>query len=45
MTTYFNTLLAFITHHSGLFYCLIFLISLSESLALVGLLVEYIIKM
>jgi undecaprenyl-diphosphatase len=39
MTTYLNTLLAFITHHSGLAYSLIFLISLSESLALVGLLV------
>jgi undecaprenyl-diphosphatase len=36
---YLNTLLAFITHHSGLSYGLIFLISLSESLALVGLLV------
>lgn len=39
MTMYLNTLLAFITHHSGLAYGLIFLISLSESLALVGLLV------
>ncbi|MHB1349738.1 MAG: bifunctional DedA family/phosphatase PAP2 family protein [Desulfobulbaceae bacterium] len=39
MTMYLNTLLAFITHHSGLAYSLIFLISLSESLALVGLLV------
>ena len=36
---YLNTLLAFITHHSGLAYGLIFLISLSESLAFVGLLV------
>jgi len=39
MTTILNTLLAFITHHSGLAYGAIFLISLSESLALVGLLV------
>lgn len=39
MTTHLNTLLAFITHHPGLAYGLIFLISLSESLALVGLLV------
>jgi len=39
MTMYLNTLLAFITHHSELAYGLIFLISLSESLALVGLLV------
>lgn len=39
MTTYLNTLLAFITHHPGLAYGAIFLISLSESLALVGLLV------
>jgi undecaprenyl-diphosphatase len=36
---YLNTLLAFITHHPGLAYGLIFLVSLSESLALVGLLV------
>ena len=34
-----NTLLAFISHHPGLAYGAIFLISLSESLALVGLLV------
>jgi undecaprenyl-diphosphatase len=34
-----NTLLAFITHHLSLAYGTIFLISLSESLALVGLLV------
>jgi len=36
---YLNALLAFITHHSGLAYGAIFLISLSESLALVGLIV------
>jgi membrane protein DedA with SNARE-associated domain/membrane-associated phospholipid phosphatase len=36
---YLDTLLAFITHHHGLAYGAIFLISLSESLALVGLLV------
>ncbi len=36
---YLDTLLAFITHHSGLTYGAIFLISLSESLALIGLLV------
>ncbi len=36
---YLNTLLAFITHHSGLAYGAIFLVSLSESLALVGLIV------
>ncbi|WP_051689988.1 bifunctional DedA family/phosphatase PAP2 family protein [Pelobacter seleniigenes] len=36
---YLNTLLAFITHHPGLAYGAIFIISLSESLALVGLLV------
>ncbi|MHB1350244.1 MAG: bifunctional DedA family/phosphatase PAP2 family protein [Desulfobulbaceae bacterium] len=36
---YLNTLLAFITHHPGLAYGAILLISLSESLALVGLLV------
>lgn len=34
-----DTLLAFITHHSGFAYGVIFLISFSESLALVGLLV------
>ncbi|GLI32772.1 MAG: VTT domain-containing protein [Syntrophales bacterium] len=39
MTTYLNTLLTFISHHPELAYGLIFLISLSESLALVGLLV------
>jgi undecaprenyl-diphosphatase len=39
MTAHLNTLLAFITHHSELAYGLIFLISLSESLAVVGLLV------
>lgn len=39
MTTNLNTLLAFITHHPGMAYGAIFLISLSESLALVGLLV------
>ena len=36
---YLNSLLTFITHHSTLAYGMIFLISLSESLALVGLLV------
>ena len=36
---FLNTLLAFITHHPGLAYGAIFIISLSESLALVGLLV------
>jgi len=36
---YLNTLLAFITHHSALAYGTVFLISLSESLALVGLIV------
>ncbi|MDD3553815.1 MAG: DedA family protein [Deltaproteobacteria bacterium] len=36
---YLNTLLAFITHHPGLAYGTVFLVSLSESLALVGLLV------
>jgi undecaprenyl-diphosphatase len=36
---YLNTLLSFITHHPGLAYGAVFLISLSESLALVGLLV------
>ncbi len=36
---YLNTLLAFITHHPRLAYGAIFLISLSESLALVGLIV------
>jgi undecaprenyl-diphosphatase len=36
---YLNQTLAFITHHSGLAYGAIFLISLSESLALFGLLV------
>jgi membrane protein DedA with SNARE-associated domain len=36
---YLNTLLAFITHHPGLAYGAVFIISLSESLALVGLLV------
>ena len=39
MTTILNTLLAFITHHPGLAYGAVFLIALSESLALVGLLV------
>lgn len=36
---YLNTLLAFITQHPGLAYGAIFIISLSESLTLVGLLV------
>ena len=36
---YINTLISFITHHHGIAYGTIFLISLSESLALVGLLV------
>ena len=36
---YINALLAFITHHPALAYGAIFLISLSESLALVGLIV------
>jgi len=36
---YINDLLALITHHPGLAYSAIFLVSLSESLALVGLLV------
>ena len=36
---YINALLAFITHHPDLTYGAIFLISLSESLALVGLIV------
>ena len=36
---YLNTLLAFITYHPGLAYGLIFLVSLSESLAMVGLIV------
>jgi membrane protein DedA with SNARE-associated domain len=36
---YLGTLLVFITHHLGLAYGAIFLISFSESLALVGLLV------
>jgi len=36
---YINALLAFITHHPALVYGAIFLISLSESLALVGLIV------
>ena len=36
---YVTTLLAFITHHPGLAYGAVFLVSLSESLALVGLLV------
>jgi membrane protein DedA with SNARE-associated domain/membrane-associated phospholipid phosphatase len=36
---YINALLAFITHHPGLAYGAIFLVSLSESLALVGLIV------
>ncbi len=39
MTSHLNTLLAFITHHSLLAYAVIFMISLSESLAIVGLLV------
>ena len=39
MTTLLHTLQAVIAHHSRLAYVLIFLISLSESLALVGLLV------
>lgn len=39
MTSHLNTLLAFITHHSLLAYVVIFMISLSESLAIVGLLV------
>jgi membrane protein DedA with SNARE-associated domain len=36
---YINALLALITHHTSLAYGAIFLISLSESLALVGLIV------
>jgi len=36
---YLDPLLTFITHHPGLAYGVIFLISLSESLALIGLLV------
>jgi len=36
---FFNEILSFITHHAGLTYGAIFFISLSESLALVGLLV------
>jgi len=39
MTAYLNALTAFISHHSNLAYGIVFLISLSESLALVGLLV------
>ncbi len=39
MTTFLHTLLTFITHHSGLAYVVVFLVSFSESLALVGLLV------
>jgi len=39
MTTYLDPLLTVIAHHSRLAYVAIFLISLSESLALVGLLV------
>lgn len=39
MPTNLNILLIFITHHPGLAYGVIFLVSLSESLALVGLLV------
>lgn len=39
MTTILNVLLAFITHHPGLAYGAVFLIALSESLVLVGLLV------
>jgi undecaprenyl-diphosphatase len=39
MTTYLNTLLNLITQHSLLAYVVIFMISLSESLAIVGLLV------
>jgi membrane protein DedA with SNARE-associated domain len=39
MTSILNTLLAFITHHPGLAYGAVFLTSLSESLALVGLVV------
>jgi len=39
MTSYLNILLAFISHHAALAYVAVFLISLSESLALVGLLV------
>lgn len=36
---YLKTLLALISHHTGLAYGVVFLVSLSESLALVGLLV------
>ena len=36
---YLNVLLAYITDHSGLAYGAVFLVSLSESLALVGLIV------
>lgn len=39
MTTYFTALLAFAVHHSGLAYGMVFLVSFSESLAMVGLLV------
>lgn len=39
MTEYLNALTAFISHHSTIAYYMVFLISLSESLALVGLLV------
>ncbi len=39
MTSILNTVLAFITYHPGLAYGAVFLIALSESLALVGLLV------
>ena len=36
---YLNALLAFINHHSALAYVMVFLVSFSESLALIGLLV------
>jgi len=39
MTSHLNVLLTFITHHSLLAYVVIFIVSLSESLAIVGLLV------
>ncbi len=39
MMHYLNPLLAFITHHCALAYGAVFLISLSESLAIVGLLI------
>jgi membrane protein DedA with SNARE-associated domain/membrane-associated phospholipid phosphatase len=37
MTTILNTILAFITHYPSLAYAAVFLVALSESLALVGL--------